>query len=174
MAQYPRPEPSDGFAARVAARFKARISRRIVLRRTIIWSGAAALSLAASLLLMISLRAPTLSRGPDAGQLARQAAPNPLETDLVRDVETAYLALARNAAGIWSPAEGARNELATATEIRELPTPPVAKAFRGSTNVIVTGSRGIGTSIRPVADSATGAFAFLWNDLYEPEENPAQ
>ena len=55
----------------------------------------------------------------------------------------------------------------------DLPTPPVGKVIRGSTGNIVSAGGQLGTTIRPIADSAAGAFGFLWKSPAASTEKPS-
>ena len=50
---------------------------------------------------------------------------------------------------------------------------PVGRAVRDSTASIVTGGEGIRTRVRPITESAAGAFGFLFGDLTLNEEKPS-
>ena len=50
---------------------------------------------------------------------------------------------------------------------------PMSEAVRASTDSLVTGGQGIGSRLRPITDSAAGAFGFLLGDLGKDQEPPS-
>lgn len=92
--------------------------------------------------------------------------------DHLRDTGTAYLALAQVMADAVRLADVEPTERQSAPEPTETKTgtelasaranpPALHEAIRGSTETFVDAGRDIGTTIRPITDSAVGAFSFL-------------
>ena len=110
--------------------------------------------------------------------------PNSESTDPLTDTTTAYIALARQFADAVrfsepdAPADRSdpvADPDATRTDMDQFAflTAPVGQAMRDSTDSIVTGGEGIRASVRPITESAAGAFGFLFEDLTWNEEKPS-
>lgn len=174
MGGLPKPAPSVGFSANVVARLSQPVSG---LDDDALFAAApesprspfavplfvgSLVALAASVLVVLFLPTERPSRPPAV------ATNTPVEDqtyDLpgqLRDTGNAYLALARgmvDAVALTDDNGESRVEMVLAANT--LAQPPIHEALRGSTETLVDAGREITSTIRPITDSALGAFNFL-------------
>lgn len=127
-------------------------------------------AVAASLFVAVMLLPQRSEREPVGPALVEGSTPGGTVMDLreqVRETGTAYLALARevvDAVGLAAGGGAAKDSSSTAaargTETKDAPA--IHQVLRSSTDGVVGVGREIGTTIRPITDSAVGAFSFLW------------
>lgn len=174
-AKLGRPQPSDAFTDRVLSALKAEEPQapatvryeQPVRRRH--WPFAAATASAASVLLLVWLAA-----NPKPDQPVDQPAVAVDLPSTLQDTGAAYLALAQDVADlirIVEPSEttGPKAESGTGG----LPTPPITRTLRDSTDVFVSAGKAVGTGFKPITKSAVGAFDFLWKDFNASGEKPS-
>lgn len=169
-----RPKPSADFAHRVVAELK----RTPAGSRRQAWADASPVvstlgslvAIAASIALLVVVWRP-IEEGASQVQVASVEQKSPLERPAaldvpVRETTKAYLALAQDFARTVQLADPEPTDGTPAIEpegpARDSSVPPVRSVLRRSGASFAAASEEIGSGIRPIADSAAGAFAFLW------------
>lgn len=182
LALCPRPMPAASLGDAVVARLSDPLAlegeRELVTSRTAgrgqrsrrRFAFASLVAVAASLFVAVIVLSRRSELEPVGPAFVEGAGPGGTVMDLreqVRETGTAYLALARevvDAVGLAAGEGAAMDSPATATAraVETKDVPAIHQALRGSTDGVVGVGREIGTTIRPITDSAAGAFSFLW------------
>ena len=195
IGKLPAPEMGDGFTQRVVARLRTEHAQSATEktaawhRRPLRWAMTAGLALAATLT-ALAIWLP--EQPPTTSTVARTIGPESSpgeQTDLDSGDLTGEIrvALAENFFSLTnilrletegpilettdSPGQPAVSPANTSAD--SLQAPPLQEVLRGSSGTLAAASRGFGTSMRPITDSAAGAFGFLWRDLTAGEEKPS-
>lgn len=174
------PQASPALAARVVADLKKPVAIGWARWTPMVKPAAAFVAaLAATIVIAVAID----RRMPPADEAGRGAdalvSSLPTKTELevedgLREAGAAYLALAQDLAGSVRLTEtSAAPAPAAAKRQVELVTPPVGRVLRDSTGALGSAGSELSDSVRPITDSAVGAFSFLWKGKNSPSERPS-
>lgn len=189
IAQLPAPQPSHQFSKNVILRLARpaaadELDDVTAIPQRSFWRTAGSVGvLITGLAASVAIGVLFLPR--EAGNQNQQVASSEEPVDLrdhLRDTGTAYLALAQVMAdavrladpGSPTPETETGNQTESTTDAVARANPPaIHEAIRGSTETFVDAGRDIGSTIRPITDSAVGAFSFLLPPSKSSREKPS-
>ncbi|MFO0944977.1 MAG: hypothetical protein U1D30_03375 [Planctomycetota bacterium] len=172
MEALPKPVPSSGFAARVVAGIPSstdwddedldvvpHTQERSIFAVPLFVGSLVALAASVLVVLFLPTERPTQPPAVATRSTADQTYDLPGQ---LRDTGNAYLALARGMLDAVALTEDGRDRPEeTVLAANTASQPPIHGALRSSTETLVGAGREISSTIRPITDSALGAFSFL-------------